>query len=104
MSDWPAAREAMLASLEPTLGVELAQAFGEMLPRQPWREAISTQHWYRPAVLDAIAEVSYARYQLHESLIRVIGEEHAGTLMEYLVPARWRDLERLGVPLEVLAA
>jgi len=31
-------------------------------------------------------------------LVEVIGETHAGTLMEYLVPAPWTVLDRLGVP------
>jgi hypothetical protein len=42
---------------------------------------------------------------LHEALVGLLGEVHAGTLMEYyLVPAPWTVLARLGVPVGELVA
>jgi hypothetical protein len=94
----------MLAALEPHMGEEVVAAFAALLPSQPWREAVPTHHWLRPEVVDAVAAFGGQRLALHESMIALIGEEHAGTLMEYLVPAPWRELQRLGVPLPETAA
>ena len=94
----------MLAALEPSFGSELIAVFDELLPDRPWRESIPAEHWYRPEVRDAVSAHSRARRHLHESLIKVMGETHAGTLMEYLVPAPWSVLDRLGVPVTDLVA
>jgi hypothetical protein len=89
----------MLAALESRAGEEVAEAMAALLPSQPWREVVPAHHWLRPEVVDAVAASARPRFALHESLIALIGEEHAATLMEYLVPAPWRELDRLGVPL-----
>lgn len=104
MTDWSTARAAMMTALEPTFGPELIQVFDELLPRRAWRESIPAKHWYRSEVRDAVAAHSRERRHLHAALIDVIGEDHAGTLMEYLVPAPWTALERLGVPVADLVA
>ncbi len=102
MTDWVTARATMLEAFEPIMGAEILSAFDELLPKRPWREAIAAQHWYRPEVLDAVGECSPRRYQLHNKLIEVIGEAPAGVLMEFLPPAPWAELERLGVPVRDL--
>ncbi len=94
----------MLAALEPTMGSELIQIFDELLPTNPWRDSIPSEHWFRADVREAMAVHSRPRHHLHESLIGCIGERHAGTLMEYLVPAPWIELRRLGVPVDDLVA
>jgi len=88
----------MLTALEPGLGAELVRAFDEMLPKQPWRETIPAEHWRRPEVRQAMALHSVGRRHLHEKLVEVIGEAAGDTLMEFLPPAPWRVLARLGVP------
>lgn len=92
------ARDAMLTALEPDLGPALVVAFDELLPAQRWREAIPAQQWRRPEVRDAIAAHGPGRRHLHRTLIGILGETHAATLMEYLPPAPWTVLQRLGVP------
>lgn len=95
----------MLTALEPSLGEEMIRVFDELLPKRPWREAIPAEHWCRAEVRGAVATNFLERRHLHGKLIEVIGETHAGTLMEYLVPAPWTVLDRLGVPVaDVLAA
>jgi hypothetical protein len=88
----------MLAALEPSLGPELTAVFDELLPDQPWREAIPAEHWERAEVRRAVAAHSRDRRSLHESLIELLGDRHAATLMEYLEPAPWTELVHLGVP------
>ena len=92
----------MLTALEPSLGAELVRAFDEMLPNQRWREAIPAEHWRRPEVRDAMAAHSVGRRHLHEKLVEVIGEAAGDTLMEFLPPAPWTVLARLGVPVAEL--
>lgn len=104
MNDWSADRAAMLTALEPSLGAELVAVFDERLPARRWREWIPSEHWLRPEVRDAMSDHSQARRHLHESLIALLGAHHAGTLMEYLVPAPWAVLARLGVPVSDLLA
>jgi hypothetical protein len=104
MADWTTARAAMLAALEPSMGPELIEVFDELLPDQRWRDTIPLQHWARPEVREAVAAHSPDRRHLHEALIGVLGEVHAGTLMEYLVPAPSTVLARLGVPVADLVA
>lgn len=94
----------MIAALEPKLGAELIGVFDELLPNRPWRESIPDEHWYRAEVRDAVVAHGRERRHLHGALIEVIGETHAGTLMEYLVPAPWTVLDRLGVPVADLLA
>lgn len=98
MSHWSTARMEMLAALEPTLGSDLIQVFDELLPDHPWRDAIPAEHWFREEVRAAVAAHGPARRHLHEGLVALLGEIHAATLMEYLVPAPWRELIGLGVP------
>lgn len=98
MTDWSTARVSMIEAFEPILGPELIPAFDELVPARPWRESIPAEHWYRTQVRDAVAAHASGRRHLHDTLIEVIGEVHAGTLMEYLVPAPWAVLDRLGVP------
>lgn len=95
----PEAREAMLAALASHMGAEQSRVFSKMLPARPWREVVPSHHWFRREVWEAVGGFAPQRFLLHEGLIELIGEEHAGTLMEYLMPAPWRALERLGVPL-----
>lgn len=104
MTDWSTARTAMMTALEPSLGPELLRVFDELLPVRPWRESIPAEHWHRADVRDAVSAHSRERRQLHQALIEVIGERDAGTLMEYLVPAPWGVLDRLGVPVSDLVA
>jgi hypothetical protein len=104
MTDGTTARAAMLAALEPSLGPELIKVFDELLPDQRWRDAIRIEQWTRPEVQAAVAAHSPNRRHLHEALVELLGEVHAGTLMEYLVPAPWSVLVRLGVPVAALAA
>lgn len=92
----------MLAALEPTLGAHLTEVFDELLPKQRWREAIPAEHRRRPEVRTAVEAHSPARRHLHDKLTEVFGQEPAGTLMEYLVPAPWTMLDRLGVPVAEL--
>lgn len=98
MTDWAAARGSTVAALEPTLGAELVGVFDELLPDRPWREAIPAEHWRRAEVRAAVAAHERARRHLHAALIEALGEAPARTLMEFLVPAPWTVLERLGVP------
>lgn len=93
------AREAMLDALEAHLGAELTGVLSEMLPSQPWREQVPSEHWLRRPVWEVVANADRQRFALHGALIALIGRKHAGTLMEHLVPGPWRELERLGVPL-----
>lgn len=88
----------MLAALEPSLGAHLTEVFDELLPKQRWREVIPVEHWLRPEVRAAVDAHGRARRHLQDKLIDVLGEAPAGTLMEYLVPAPWTTLDRLGVP------
>jgi hypothetical protein len=104
MTDGTTARVAMLAALEPSLGPELLEVFDELLPDRRWRDAIRIEQWDRSDVRQAVAAHSQARRHLHETLVGLLGEVHAGTLMEYLVPAPWSVLARLGVPVEALVA
>lgn len=94
----------MLTVLEPGLGAKLVVAFDELLPAQPWREAIPAEQWRRPEVRDAIAAHGPDRRRLHRALIGILGETHAATLMEYLPPAPWTVLDGLGVPVADLLA
>jgi hypothetical protein len=98
MTDWSTRRTAMLTALESSMGAELIGVFDELLPDRPWRESIPAEHWYRADVRDAVAAHSRERRHLQESLVEVVGETHAGTLMAYLVPAPWTVLDGLGVP------
>lgn len=104
MTDRSTVRAAMLTALEPSLGPELIEVFDDLLPDWPWRESIPADHWHRAEVRDAVVVHSRERRHLHEALVDVIGETHAGTLMEYLVPAPWTVLDRLGVPVADLVA
>lgn len=104
MTDWPAARAALLTALEPALGAELVRAFDEMLPNQRWREVIPAEHWRRPEIREAMAANSVGRRHLHQKLVEVLGEAAADTLLEYLPPVPWTLLERLGVPVAGLVA
>jgi len=88
----------MLSALEPSLGPELVVAFDELLPGQRWREAIAAEQWRRPEVRDAITTHGPDRRHLHRTLIGILGETHAATLMEHLPPAPWAVLDGLGVP------
>jgi hypothetical protein len=72
------------------------------LPARPWREVLPTYHWLRSEVVEVVAASDAERFSLHEAMSSLIGEEHAATLMEHLPPAPWRELKRLGVPLDVL--
>lgn len=94
----------MLSALEPSLGPALLVAFDEMLPAQRWREAIPAQQWRRPEVRDVIAANAPDRRHLHRTLIGVLGETHAATLLEYVPPAPWTVLQGLGVPVADLLA
>lgn len=94
----------MLTVLEPSLGAKLVVAFDELLPAQPWREAIPPEQWRRPEVRDAIAAHGPDRRHLHRALIGILGETHAATLMEYLPPAPWTVRHGLGVPVADLLA
>jgi hypothetical protein len=89
----------MLRALQPHLGHDAIQAFDALLPAAPWREVVPDHHWLRREVVDTITAFGQRRFALHETMIELIGEEHAATLMEHLVPAPWRELERLGVPM-----
>src|SRR5688500_4924350 len=93
------AREAMLAAFEAPLGAESTRILGDLLPTQPWRTALPAKDLARPAVLEVMAARAPRVAELHEALVRLIGEEHAGTCMEYRVPAPWLELRRLGVPI-----
>ena len=92
------ARDAMLTVFEPSLGPELVVVFDGLLPDRRWREAIPAEQWRRPEVRDAITAQGPDRRHLHRTLIGVLGETHAATLLEYLPPAPWTVLEGLGVP------
>ena len=94
----------MLTLFEPLLGPALVVAFDELLPDQRWREAIPAEQWRRPEVRDAITAHGPERRHLHRTLIEVLGETHAATLLEYLPPAPWRVLDGLGVPVAALLA
>lgn len=94
----------MLSALEPSLGPELVVVFDELLPRQRWREAIPAEQWLRPEVRDAIAAHGPGRRHLHRTLIGILGETNAATLLEYLPPAPWTVLDRIGVPVADLLA
>ena len=94
----------MMTALAPSLGTELIPVFDELLPARPWRESIAAEHWYRADVREAVSAHGQERRNLHRALIKHIGETHAGTLMEYLVPAPWAVLDRLGVPVADLVA
>jgi hypothetical protein len=89
----------MISAFEPLMGQEVVETFDELLPNRPWREVIPAEHWQRPEVRSAVAAHGEARGHLYGRLVEVIGEPHAITLMEHLVPAPWADLVRLGVPL-----
>jgi hypothetical protein len=104
MTNGTTARAATLTALEPSLGPELIEVFDELLPDRRWRDSIRIEQWERPDVREAVAAHSKDRRHLHEALVRLLGEVHAGTLMEYLVPAPWTVLVRLGVPVAELAA
>lgn len=104
MTSWTTARAAMLTVLEPSLGSELVVVFDELLPDQRWREVIPAEQWHRPEVRDALAAHGPDRRHLHRTLIGILGETHAATLMEYLPPAPWAVLDGLGVPVADLLA
>lgn len=99
MTDTSTARAAMIAAFAPLLGPDVADTFDELLPDPRWREVIPTDYWQRPAVRAAVAAHAEARGHLYGRLVEVIGEPHALTLMEHLVPAPWNELVHLGVPL-----
>jgi len=94
----------MLTALEPSLGPGLVVVFDGLLPDQRWREAIPAEQWRRPDVGAAITAHGPSRRHLHRTLIGILGETHAATLMEYLPPAPWTVLDGLGVPVGHLLA
>ena len=104
MTSWTTARAAMLTVLEPSLGAELVVVFDELLPNQRWREVIPAEQWRRPEVRDALAAHGPDRRHLYRTLIGILGETHAATLMELLPPAPWAVLTGLGVPVADLLA
>ncbi len=104
MTDERSARAAMLEALEPQLGPELIRVFDELLPKKPWGTTIPAEHWHRVEVRAVVANYEAKRRDLHDALIDLIGEPHAGTLMDHLLPAPWSTLSRLGVPVADLVA
>jgi hypothetical protein len=94
----------MLTALEPSLGPGLVVVLDELLPVLRWREAIPAEEWRRPEVRDAIAAHGPDRRHLHRTLIGILGETPAATLLEYLPPAPWIVLDGLGVPVADLLA
>jgi hypothetical protein len=74
------------------------------MPDQRWRGAIPAEQWHRPEVRDAITAHGPARRHLHRTLIGILAETHAATLLEYLPPAPWTVLDGLGVPVADLLA
>jgi hypothetical protein len=95
-------RERAVEHLGSLLGPAATEVLDQLMPRKPWRTTIPATEWRRPEVLDEMIAFGPRRRRLHARLIELLGEDDAGTLMEYVLPASWRDLDRMGVPLDRL--
>ena len=80
------------------MGQESARTLGALLLPEPWPTSVPAAHWLRADVMELVGSWMVRRFELHDALIALLGEEHAGTLMEHLLPAPVQELERLGVP------